>query len=75
MRHRRTWLLTRRHRAARAAAHAAEAAEQAAARQRILDYARRDRCPEWNADTTALPTIDRPLLTPGQAWRGHGGKR
>jgi hypothetical protein len=65
----------RRRRAACAAAEAAQAAEQAAARQRILDCARRDRWPGWNADIMALPTIDRPLLTPGQYWRGHGGRR
>jgi len=66
-----------RHRGAHAAAdraQAAEHAEHATARRRILDLADRDRSPLWNADTTALPTIDRPLLTPGQVWRGHGGR-
>jgi hypothetical protein len=66
-----TWLRrTGRHRAPDLAA-AAEAGEQAAARQRVLDLARRDRWPGWNAPTAAY----RPLMTRGQAARGHGGHR
>jgi hypothetical protein len=62
-----TWL--RRARAADQAA-AAEETEHAAARQRILDLAQRDRWPGWNAPTAAY----RPLMTRGQAARGHSGQ-
>jgi hypothetical protein len=58
---------TRRTRAADRAA-AAEEIERAAARQRIIDDA--DRWPGWNAPTAA----HRPLMTRGQAARGHGGR-
>jgi hypothetical protein len=52
------------------AAEAAEAAERAAARQRLIDMAHRDRWAGWNAPTT----MHRPLFTAGQAARGHGGR-
>ena len=51
---------------------AADAADRDAARQRILDLAARyDRWAGWNAPTAAY----RPPMTPGQAARGHGGRR
>lgn len=53
-------------REAAAAAEAAEEAERAAARARLLDLARTSA--NWHSPTVPLPT-DRPLLTPGQAWR------
>jgi hypothetical protein len=53
-----------------AAAALADAAEQDAARQRIIALARHDRRAGWNAPTAAY----RPLMTPGQAARGHGGR-
>jgi hypothetical protein len=40
--------------------------------------------PNWTGTTRLVPTVDvrpaapriaRPLLTPGQAWRAHGGHR
>jgi hypothetical protein len=69
-----TWLRrsTGRHRAVAdlAAAQAADAAEQAAARERIIALARQDPRPGWNAPTA----VYRPLMTRGQAARGHGGR-
>lgn len=68
-----TWLRRLgRHRAVDlAAAAAAQADEQAAARQRILDVAHSDRWAGWSAPTA----VHRPLMTRGQAARGHGGHR
>ncbi len=61
--------------------------ERRAARQRLLDAARRRNAgprwdagnagPAWNAPTRALPYTSGPLLTPGQAHRtrqAHGGR-
>jgi hypothetical protein len=50
---------------------AAQVPEQAAARQRVIDLAHPDKEPGWNAPTA----MHRPLMTPGQAARGHGGRR
>jgi hypothetical protein len=62
--------------AALAAAEAAQEHERRAARQRLLDAARRNAGPEWqNERTVPLPVLNRPLMTPGQAWRGNGGRR
>jgi hypothetical protein len=44
--------------------------ERRAARQRLLEAARRRNTgPAWNAATLPLPITNRPLLTPGQAHR------
>lgn len=51
----------------------AQEAERRAARQRLLDLARRNTGPVWNAPTRAIPTNGRPLLTPGQAHRSRHG--
>lgn len=67
-----TWLRrTPRQHAARhgAGAQAADTAEQVAARQRVMDMARAQ-SPGWNAPTA----VHRPLMTRGQAARGHGGR-
>jgi hypothetical protein len=53
------------------AAEAVQAAERAAARQRLIDQARCDQWPGWNAPTA----MHRPLLIPGRAARSHGGRR
>ncbi|MFI5492293.1 hypothetical protein [Actinoplanes sp. NPDC051859] len=47
---------------------AAEAAECAAARERLLDYARQENVDRWNAPTAAY----RALMTRGQEYRGRG---
>jgi hypothetical protein len=52
--------------------------ERRAARQRLLDAARRRNAgPGWNTKTQPLPFTNRPLLTPGQAHRTlrHNGER
>jgi len=59
-----------------AAATAAEDTERAKAVQRILDLAHANLAqtgqrPAWNAPTAAY----RPLMTRGQAVRGHGGRQ
>ncbi len=61
---------TRRAAEAMAAAEAAQEAERRAARQRLLDVARRNAGPGWqHGSTVPLPVLNRPLMTPGQAWR------
>jgi hypothetical protein len=68
------WPWTRRHRARHAvlvAAEQANVAAQQAARRRIIDAAYRDHSPRWDAPTA----VYRPLMTRGQAARGHGGRR
>jgi type II secretory pathway pseudopilin PulG len=67
---------TRRAAKALAAAEAAQEAERLAARQRLLDIARRNAGPGWQHESTVpLPVLNRPLMTPGQAWRGNRGRR
>ncbi|HEX8627237.1 MAG TPA: hypothetical protein VF755_03590 [Catenuloplanes sp.] len=61
--------------AAEAAAQALQVTAHLAARQRILDLARRNDGPVWNAPTMPLPAVDRPLMTPAQRFRGNGGRR
>jgi hypothetical protein len=59
---------------ARAAAEAVQAAERQAAVRRILDGARRNDGPAWNAPTRLLPH-DRPLMTPAAEYRTRRNQR
>ncbi|HEX8346011.1 MAG TPA: hypothetical protein VF657_14915 [Actinoplanes sp.] len=68
---------TRARQQAQAASEAAQEAERQAARQRLLDAARRNSGPAWDAPTRPLPQLNRALLTPGQAHRArrpNGGR-
>ena len=78
-----TWLHRNgRTRAVEEAAAAIQAAEHAAARQRVIDLAHRDKWHVGNAPTAAQRPLTaageaahRPLLTAGKAARGHDRRR
>ncbi len=74
-----TWLLLclrrRRARKAQAAAEVVQVAERRAAMARILETARRNEGPSWNAPTVPLPRSNRPLMTPAAEYRTRRNRR
>lgn len=58
-----------------AAAQAAQRAEAQAAVQRIIEQARRNQRPEWDARTMPLPQLNGPLMTPAADHRTRRNRR